>query len=121
MGPEQNWKAAFSSDAIWGVRPLLYTEWKALDKDDLIFFYVTKTIRGFIGAGRVGTKFIQDKPFWPDEIREGRVIYPYRFEFSIEYLIPHERWQKDRITGKDVPLRIQEMRRGINLLLFERQ
>jgi hypothetical protein len=119
MGPKESWQAAFKERGIWGVRPLLYTEWKAMDPGDRIFFYVTKTVRGFIGTGRVASKFVQNKPFWPDEIKEGQVIYPYRFEFDIDYLIEEDKWYENRVSGKDAPLRIQEMRRGINLLLPE--
>jgi len=62
----------------------------------------------------MNNKFIQDKPLWPDEVAERKVIYPYRFDFSIEYVLEQPRWRKDRIK---VPLAIQEMRRGISLLL----
>ncbi|MBI3194118.1 MAG: EVE domain-containing protein, partial [Ignavibacteriae bacterium] len=116
MGPEESWKTAFKQDGIWGVKSQLYPEWKALDPGDHIFFFITKTVRGIVGVGRVGNKFVQDKPMWPDEIREGRLIYPYRFEFEIDYMIEEPKWSKERISSKEVPLRIQEMRRGINFL-----
>lgn len=116
LGPEKSWETAFDQQGIWGVKEALYPEWKALDPGDIIFFYVTKTIRGVIGVGRVATKFIQDKPLWPDEIAEGRVIYPYRFEFHIDYLIERKEWKAKKIK---IGLSIQEMRRGINLLKGE--
>ena len=90
LGPEKSWEIAFKQQGIWGVKEMLYPEWKALDRGDIIFFYVTKTIRGIIGVGRVETKFIQDKPLWPDEVALGKVIYPFRFEFHTDYLIEQE-------------------------------
>jgi len=114
MGPKESWETAFEQGGIWGVKEPLYPEWKALDPGDCIFFFVTKPVSGVIGVGRVQTKFIQDKPLWPDEMAVGKVLYPYRFEFHIDYVLEQDRWKSDRIK---VPLTIQEMRRGINLLL----
>lgn len=114
IGPKESWEIAFEQGGIWGVKDLLYPEWKALEKEDIIFFYATKPVSGVIGVGRVQTKFIQDKPLWPDEIAAGEVLYPYRFEFHNDYVLEQDRWKSDRIK---VPLTIQEMRRGINLLL----
>jgi hypothetical protein len=92
----------------------LYPEWKALDRGDRVFFYVTAPVSGVVGTGSVGNKFVQDKPLWPDEMEAKRVIYPYRFEFDIVYLLEKDRWRNDRIK---VPLTVQELKRGINLLL----
>lgn len=92
---------------------MLYPEWKALDKGDILFFYITKTVRGIVGIGRIENKFIQDKPLWPDEITVGKVIYPFRFEFHIDYLLEEKNWKDKKIP---IGLSIQEMRRGINIL-----
>jgi hypothetical protein len=113
LGPEKSWETAFNQQGIWGTKEMLYPEWKALDPGDIIFFYVTKTIRGVIGIGRIETKFIQDKPLWPDEIDAGKVIYPLRFEFHVDYLIEQKDWKSKKIS---IGLSIQEMRRGINFL-----
>lgn len=114
FGPEKSWETAFQQGGIWGVKEPLYPEWKALDPGDCIFFFVTRPLSGVIGVGRVQTKFIQDKPLWPDEIALRKLLYPYRFEFRTDYVLEQNRWENDRIK---VPLTIQEMRRGINLLL----
>jgi len=116
LGPENSWDTAISHQGIWGVRETLYTEWKALDSGNIIFFYVTKTIKGVIGIGKVATKFIQDKPLWPDEIALEKVIYPYRFEFHIDYLTERNEWKI-----KNIPIRLspREGRAGIGLLKEE--
>ena len=113
MGPKKSWETAFEQGGIWGVKHLLYPEWKALEKGDIIFFHATSPIAGIIGVGRFDTRFIQDKPMWPDEIAENKVIYPLRFQFHIDYVLEQERWKNDRIKA---PLTIQEMRRGVNLI-----
>uniref|UniRef100_UPI00404AE64D hypothetical protein n=1 Tax=Ignavibacterium sp. TaxID=2651167 RepID=UPI00404AE64D len=113
LGPEQSWKTAFKQGGIWGVKEMLYPEWKALDRGDVLFFYITKTVRGIVGTGRLENKFIQDKPLWPDEVNTNKVIYPFRFEFHIDYLIEEKDWRDKKIP---IGLSIQEMRRGINIL-----
>ena len=116
VGPQESWETAFNEGNIWGVKPLVEPEWIALSKGDVLFFYITKTIKGIIGVGRLDTKFIQDRPLWPDEINMGKVIYPFRFEFNPDFVLEQNRWKEDRISQKEVPLSIQEMRRGICLL-----
>ena len=113
LGPEQSWKTAFQQNGIWGVKEMLYPEWKALEKGDVLFFYITKTVKGIVGVGKFENKFIQDKPLWPDEITAGKVIYPFRFEFHIDYLLEERNWKNKKIP---IGLSIQEMRRGINIL-----
>lgn len=113
LGPEQSWKTSFAQKGIWGLKEMLYPEWKALEPGDILFFYITKTARGVVGVGRMETKFIQDKPLWPDEIAAGKVIYPFRFEFHVDYLLEEKYWKDKKIP---IGLSIQEMRRGINIL-----
>ncbi len=116
LGPKANWELAFKQGGIWGVKSLLYPEWKALDRGNTLFFYATAPISGVIGTGKFDSRFIQDKPLWPDEVSLRKVLYPYRFQFQIDYVIEPNRWKDD---GVKIGLTIQEMRRGINLL-YER-
>ncbi|MEW6685276.1 MAG: EVE domain-containing protein [Candidatus Edwardsbacteria bacterium] len=109
VGPEESWKTAFSHQDIWGVKEALYAEWKALDPEDIIFFYVTAPIGGIIGIGRVATKFIQDRPLWPDEIASGKLIYPYRFEFHVDYLIEQKEWEIKKFLLNYLPERVEEL------------
>lgn len=113
MGPKESWETALNQGGIWGLKKILYPEWKAMEQGDVIFLYATSPIAGVIGVGRFDTRFIQDKPMWPDEMSENRVIYPLRFQFHVDYVLEQNRWERDRVK---VPLTIQEMRRGVNLL-----
>lgn len=111
-GNEENWETALNSGNVWGVREgSLVGYWKKLEKDDLLLFYVTSPIAGVIGIGRLESKFKQDKPLWPDEIREKKVIYPYRFDFKILGVISPEKWQAEAISIRDLNANI---RAGIN-------
>jgi len=116
VGPKKSWEAAFKQNGIWGVKKHRYAQWKALDPGDIIFFYSTQPITGVIGVGEVETKFIQDKPLWPDEIHQQKVIYPLRFEFRINYLLEQKEWQSKRIPVKLSP---HEGRSGIGFLREE--
>ncbi len=116
VGPNESWEAAFRQNGIWGVKKHRYAQWKALDPGDIIFFYGTQPITGVIGVGQVETKFIQDKPLWPDEMAAQKVIYPLRFEFHVNYLLEQKEWRSKRIT---VELSPQEGRSGIGFLREE--
>jgi len=99
-GPPEYWKIAFEVGRIWGVTEKMITRWKRLSAGDYVLFYATKPISGVIGYGVVRTKFRQDKPLWPQEIREGRVLWPYRFEFDVEYCLPPEKWETDKVSSE---------------------
>jgi len=100
-GSPKNWEIAFAFGRIWGVRSakMLISRWKNLSGGDKILFYATKPVSGVIGYGIVRTKFKQDKPLWPREVEEGKVIWPYRFEFDVEYVIPQKEWMTRKVTS----------------------
>lgn len=76
-----------------------------------LLFYVKSPVTGIIGAGILESKFKQDKPLWPDEVREKRVIYPYRFDFHILGVISPEKWRTEAISIRDLRVGIQA---GVN-------
>lgn len=91
VGNEENWETALQ-DSIWGVGKNLKERWEKIKKGDILVFYITRPVSGIIGFGRVETKFKQTTPLWKDEIRAGKVIYPFRFEFKIDYALSPENW-----------------------------
>lgn len=112
-GSQENWDRGIS-DNIWGVREGLKQIWEKMSKGDILIFYVTSPISGVIGIGKLESKFKQDKPLWPDEIRANKVIYPYRFEFKVEYVLPMPSWEKGKIKISDLNVNI---RGGVNSLI----
>jgi predicted RNA-binding protein len=111
-GNEENWETALNSGNVWGVREgNLVRYWKKLSKGDLLLFYVKSPVTGIIGAGLLESKFKQDKPLWPDEVREKRIIYPYRFDFRILGVISPEKWRTEAISIRDLKAGIQA---GVN-------
>lgn len=88
-----------AAKGIWGLedKPLDKIYWLALAPDDVLLFYVTGKVKGIVGYGVTRSKSRQDVPLWEDEIREGHVKWPLRFEFDVEFLLPQNRWSLDKI------------------------
>jgi predicted RNA-binding protein len=99
VGIPANWTEAFKGGNIWGLKLTQKHYWENLHENDIVLFYATHPIAGVIGYGSVQTKFHQDKPLWPEEIKEGRVIWPLRFEFTVEYCLPPDKWETNRTTS----------------------
>ncbi|MDD5699776.1 MAG: EVE domain-containing protein [Candidatus Nanoarchaeia archaeon] len=95
-GSLENWDVAIAN-SIWGVRDVLKSKWDSLDIGDILFFYTTIPVSGIIGVGRVTNKFESKSPLWADEIRENKLIYPYRFEFQTFYVCPQP-WADKKIS-----------------------
>lgn len=110
IGTEDNWLTAFQNGNIWGLkgsgRPGVM--WETLVPNDRILLYVRTPIAGAIGFGTIRTKFKQDKPLWPEEVRSGEVLWPLRFEFDVDYVLPKDQW-KERFATTE---RLRTMARG---------
>ena len=98
-GSEENWKQAFISKGIWGLKETKLDKiyWLAIEPNDVILFYVSSGVKGVVGYGIVRGKFYQDIPLWKAEIQEGRVKWPLRFEFDVEFLLPKDKWKDEKI------------------------
>lgn len=95
-GKPENWNIALK-DEIWGLIPKFQGKWRHLQIGDILFFYATNPVKGVVGLGRVQAKFKQNQPLWPDEVAAKTVLYPFRFEFQSEYVLPHESWGVGKI------------------------
>jgi predicted RNA-binding protein len=99
VGKPENWQIALLSKGIWGLRDSARHRmiWEELSAGDNLVFYATRPVGGVIGYGVVVTKFRQDTPLWPEEVKQAKVIWPYRFEFDVKSLIPQDRWEKGKL------------------------
>jgi predicted RNA-binding protein len=102
VGSPHNWKTAFEHKNIWGLKRTQRHLWESLNEKDALLFYVTSPISGIVGHGTVRMKFHQDKPLWPQEIKEGKVIWPLRFEFDVERCLPPDKWQIFKIASREL-------------------
>lgn len=98
-GKKDNWRQAFDSNGIWGLKDdrTCKVYWLALTPGDFIVFYVTSPIMGIVGYGTVRTKFFQDSPLWAEEITKGQAIWPFRFEFDVDFVLPESTWQESKV------------------------
>jgi hypothetical protein len=103
VGPAEYWETAISGN-IWGVREGLKHTWEKLQKGDLLFFYATVPIKGIIGVAKIENKFKQDKPLWPQELKENKVIWPYRYDFKVEFALSRAEWETKKIPAIGLPI-----------------
>lgn len=86
---EDNWEVVkrenvYGAPETSGVR----SPTKLIEPEDVVIFYVkvrgSKSLgRKFVGAFRVVSEWYrEDKPLWPDEIKEGKVKYPWRIKLE---------------------------------------
>ncbi len=102
VGHSENWRTAFEHGNIWGLKQTQRHPWENLRENDNLLFYATKPVGGVIGCGRVRTKFRQDKPLWPQELQEGQVIWPLRFEFDVDCCVSPDKWREEKLVSKDL-------------------
>jgi hypothetical protein len=102
VGSPQNWHTAFEHGNIWGLKETQHHLWKALNEEDKVAFYATSPVKGIIGYGVVRTKLKQNKPLWPDELKTHKVIWPWRFEFDVQFCLPPDKWASNKIISKEL-------------------
>jgi predicted RNA-binding protein with PUA-like domain len=105
-GTEENWETAISGN-IWGVVKGLKHYWDRINKGDLLFFYAKAPVKGIVGVARIENKFKQDKPLWKKELKENKVIWPYRYDFRVEFVLPRSEWETKKIAVNDLKVGIQ--------------
>lgn len=102
VGTKQNWITAFEHGNIWGLRNTQNHLWENLNENDYVLFYATHPVSGIIGYGIVRTKFRQNEPLWPEEIRRNTVIWPLRFEFDVKSCLPQKEWKTNKLTSEAI-------------------
>jgi predicted RNA-binding protein len=102
VGSKKNWEIAFQHRNIWGLKKTQRLLWESILEKDKLLFYATQPVGGVIGYGIVRTKFFQDKPLWPDEVKSKEVIWPLRFEFDVEFCLPQDKWIIDKVVSKEL-------------------
>jgi len=102
VGAVQNWVTAFEHGNIWGLKKTQQHLWDSLTENDRVVFYATQPVGGIIGHGIVRTKFRQNKPLWPEEVRRNKNIWPLRFEFDVESCLPQKEWKAKKLVSKAI-------------------
>ena len=101
VGRPEHWEIAFEHGSIWGLKATSRQTalWKSISEGDYVLFYATSPVSGVIGYGVVRTKFKQDRPLWPQEVKKNEVIWPHRIELDVEYCFPRDRWKTHKSTS----------------------
>jgi predicted RNA-binding protein len=102
VGAKQNWDTAFDRGNIWGLKETQRHLWESLNENDKVLFFANKPVGGIIGYGVITTKFKQNKPLWPNELKEHKVIWPLRFEFDVESCLAPDKWESERIVSNEL-------------------
>src|SRR5437588_13133736 len=61
-GSRENWKLAFASGNVWGLRGNRKRTWRRLKKGDVVFFYVQSPISRVLGYGSILATSLAEKP-----------------------------------------------------------
>ena len=106
VGSPKNWQVAFENGNLWGLKEFreMKSLWNLLEEGDKLLFYVSGKINGIVGIGKVVTKIRQTNPLWPDEIQQGSVLWPLRFEFEVEYCLNPTAWKTNCYRNVDIQL-----------------
>jgi len=101
---EENWEIV-REKSVYGAPESLRSPTELIKPGDVVIFYVkkkdSKRLGGkFVGAFKVISNWYrEDKPLWPDEIREGKVKYPWRIKLEpIKFGIANFRELASRLT-----------------------
>jgi predicted RNA-binding protein len=105
VGSPANWRLSFEKRNVWGLTTRQHHWWEKLNEGDAVIFYVTKPVSGVVGHGIIQTKFKQNKPTWPEEIEQGKILWPWGFEFTVEYCLPESDWEPRKITSDTLKLK----------------
>ena len=94
VGPWYNWHHTIENPPLrWGVKPdpqgSNLDVYNLLELDDIVFFKATQkkskrfSTNGIFGVGKITKKIFDDKnPYFYDEIKQNKVLYPYRFHLE---------------------------------------
>jgi hypothetical protein len=97
IGPVENWERALGAQAIWGVRERYQTTWNTVKEGDTLIFYGMRPVKGVIGYGTVRSKIRDAKCFWPEEVKQGKVLWPLRLRVDVSFCLPREKWETDKV------------------------
>lgn len=97
VGPPEHWIVAFENGNIWGLQASKRRWWEGMVEGDGLVLYASRPVGGAIGLGSVRTKFRQDKPLWPKEVQAKRVLWPFRFEFDVNFCFRPDEWKSRKL------------------------
>lgn len=92
IGPVENWKLTLEGDKIWGIQPRYDKQWERATPGDTVLFYAITPVKGVIGYGTILSKMRDNKPIWPQEVKQGCALWPLRFTLDIGFCLALTDW-----------------------------
>ena len=117
IGPLENWSFCFDNGNIWGFSERYSKIWQYIIKEDFVLCYVTRPVMGIIGYSKVNSKERTDKPFFPNETKEGKALWPLRISLTPTKIIQQKQWVSRRVLFERKGVTLQ---RGLQKLPDER-
>ncbi len=96
IGPPTNWEIGIKNK-MWSLSTRYKKFWTRLQPRDHILFYATAPVKGVIGSGVVSRIQTMSSPFWPEEVKEGKMLWPLKIDFEDIKHIPMKKWEDNRI------------------------
>jgi hypothetical protein len=92
------WVGVEQKPPIWGLKPGYMQRYKTLIPGDTIWCYVTAPVRGIVGCAKVIEIIREDDPInnrllWIEEHSAEKIVWPLRFRFRTEKLLPVDQWE----------------------------
>jgi len=113
-GSVENWTQTLEEpEHLWATRdtPILRSVVQRISKGDLLAFYVTRPVAGVIGFGRAESeRYTGTTPYWPDEKKAKKVLYPHRFKFSILSTLSKNLWRTKAFRLDELGFRLSIFR-----------
>jgi hypothetical protein len=97
VGPPENWEISLEK-GVWGIPPTYEKAWGRVAPGDTVFFYATAPVKGVIGYGEIRATKRESTPLWPQEVKEGRALWPLRVELEVKASLPRQQWEYRRVT-----------------------
>lgn len=96
IGPPSNWIIGIKRK-VWSLSTRYEKFWARLQPGDHLLFYATAPVKGVIGSGMVSRIEKVSSPFWPQEVKEGKLLWPLKIELEEMKCIPTKKWEDGRI------------------------
>ena len=97
VGPPQNWEHSLNHGNIWGFPKHYSSKWEQIEVGDTIVYYAMRPVKGLIGYGTLESKMLGEKPFFPSETEQNRVLWPLRITYRNIFSLSYERWPSSGI------------------------
>lgn len=119
IGPTENWDFGLGKGGIWGVKERYHKTWERMGKNDVLFFYAMKPVKGIVGYGTIVSRERRSEPFWPEEKKGGMALWPLHLHVKADFCLSRDEWETQAVPlpalsqGITIQRAIQELRKEV--------